>query len=330
MANIQKPILACFAVLCAFSLQGCDVNPPRHMVGNWEAKPNYLSEYQYSPPGKPASNAILNSCSDPSISAALQCSGHGFCRRWNDLAPSANPTAPKLSFCECSRDYADPECTTPRKSQVTAFALSVVFGMFGADQFYLGYGWYGVAKLLTLGGAGIWYVFDMCRIGSSPVLVQNGFRVAADLSHFAFVLTVVTVMLFIGFGIAIWSLQRQRVRKAHELLLLRTDQQESREDEKQPSWKQADPFAAVPLAGANFSGYGAMIPRSLVPPVTLPPTAWAPPSTNPLMAAAPMTLPPVTLPMMSSFPATEYSMRGPSVSSPTGSVVLAPGTQRVS
>ena len=34
----------------------------------------------------------------------------------------------------------------------TALALSVFFGMFGLDRFYLGYPAIGLAKMMTLGG----------------------------------------------------------------------------------------------------------------------------------------------------------------------------------
>merc|ERR1719183_1539369 len=113
------PVLSCVMLLFSIFLSGCDVNVPRHSVGNWESKPNYLTQFQYVPPGMPGSDAILNSCSDPNVVPALQCSGHGRCRDWHNVVAGTNPHAPALAFCECNIDYADPECSTPRKSQVT-------------------------------------------------------------------------------------------------------------------------------------------------------------------------------------------------------------------
>lgn len=344
MAMVRLPILGGLTLICAFCLQGCNVAVPRHAVGNWEAKPSYLSKFQYDIPGKPKAAAILNSCSDPSISAALQCNGQGQCRDWNDMVPGANPNAPRLAFCECNRDYADPECTTERKSQVTAFVLSIFFGYLGVDEFYLGHNWYGVGKLVTLGGAGIWYLYDICRIGSSAVETSSNFRVAADLPHFAFVLTVVTLMLFFGFAISMWSIQSQRVKKAHELLLLRMDQQDAQEQEQekqppptQPQYSMRQP-STVPLRSESFSGYGAVIPpttsvvsRSMAPPpVTLPvqpmsrPVMTAPPTATTLQPTTTRSfvptppilntgVAPVTLPYMGSMastPITEYSVPG--------------------
>jgi len=330
----RLPLLSCLTLFCGFFLQGCNVAVPRHTVGNWEAKPNYLTEFQYVPPGKPDTSAILNSCMDPAIATTLQCSGHGSCRQWNDVAVNPNAKLPKLAFCECDRDYADPECTTPRKSQVTAFVLSLFLVVFGVDQFYLGYVWYGVAKLLTVGGLGLWYLFDLCRIGSTPPLTRYNFRAAADLPHFAFVLTVVTAMLFFGFAISIWSIQRQRVKKAHELLLLRMDQMDAQEEEaeKQPlprqpvySMRQSEPPAAVPLGPTSFSGYGATLPRAdtrivsmpMVPPVTLPPVtrSFTPPvsvpvvtrSFTPPIVTGSMT-PPMTVPVVTSLPQNGFAV----------------------
>ena len=47
------------------------------------------------------------------------------------------------------------------KNWWTAFALSLFLGYFAVDRFYLGYVWSGILKLLTFGGFGVWWMFDL-------------------------------------------------------------------------------------------------------------------------------------------------------------------------
>jgi len=80
------------------------------------------------------------------------------------------------------------------------------FGPFGADLFYLGFGWpWGFLKLLTLGGLGIWWAYDLVRIGSTPVSTASSFRLAADLPHGVFALTVIVFAISLGFAISFVS-----------------------------------------------------------------------------------------------------------------------------
>merc|ERR1719310_1804638 len=124
------------------------------MTGFWQSRKNYLISYQFYVPGEPASKAVLNSCSRPNISAALLCGGHGRCRTWADTAHESEVGVKRVAFCECNTYWADPECRTPRKSQTTAFFLSLFLGMFGADQLYLGFTSTAFSKLVTGGGLG--------------------------------------------------------------------------------------------------------------------------------------------------------------------------------
>lgn len=50
------------------------------------------------------------------------------------------------------------------KSRLTAIFLSCTAGILGVDRFYLGYPVLGVAKLLTLGGAGLWVLTDLIAL----------------------------------------------------------------------------------------------------------------------------------------------------------------------
>ncbi len=57
----------------------------------------------------------------------------------------------------------------------TAFILSLIFGVFGIDRFYLGYGWTGMFKLLTFGGIFIWWVVDLVLLIKGKLLDgENG------------------------------------------------------------------------------------------------------------------------------------------------------------
>jgi hypothetical protein len=52
----------------------------------------------------------------------------------------------------------------PRRSLRTAWLLALFLGFTGADRFYLHRPVTGTLKLLTLGGAGIWWLIDLFRI----------------------------------------------------------------------------------------------------------------------------------------------------------------------
>lgn len=60
------------------------------------------------------------------------------------------------------------------KEWVTAMLLSFFLGGLGVDRFYLGYSGIGVAKLLTLGGCGIWALVDFILIAMRNVPDSNG------------------------------------------------------------------------------------------------------------------------------------------------------------
>jgi hypothetical protein len=60
------------------------------------------------------------------------------------------------------------------KSWLTALLLSFFLGGLGIDRFYLGYTGLGVAKLLTVGGCGIWALIDFILIAVRKVPDSEG------------------------------------------------------------------------------------------------------------------------------------------------------------
>lgn len=221
MAQPSERLAALAATLmAAFVLHGCEFQMPRHTVGNWEAQKSYMLDFQYIPAGKNESEAVLNSCEQEDM--PVKCSGHGECKEWYTDVTGPRP-AHVLSFCKCDTYWADPECRTQRKSQIIAFLLSALFGMIGVDQFYLGFWLCGVLKLVTGGGFGLWYVYDIVRIGSTAVYTEDNYKLANDLNHFAFVLLTVFLMGVLGFAISIRSIQHHRAVKARELIILQAE-----------------------------------------------------------------------------------------------------------
>mmetsp|Transcript_109383 Transcript_109383/g.315028 ORF Transcript_109383/g.315028 Transcript_109383/m.315028 type:complete len:565 (+) Transcript_109383:54-1748(+) len=247
--------------VCASALQGCVMDVPHHEVGNWRRNPDYLTAYEFIRPGEPANTAVLNSCS-AGVPETLQCSGRGYCKEFNPNAVVRNA----ISFCACDRDWADPECRTRRKSQVTTFLLSLFGGFLGLDYFYLGFPVWGMAKVGTLGGMGLWWLLDIVRSGSGQVYAAD-FRVASDLPHWVFVLLTVTLFSFVGFVWSIESYLSFRRKKRDDVMKL----QES--EEARPLGKFDEMMSGAGCRASfpskNFpnhqdhAGYGSMLPSPL-------------------------------------------------------------------
>ena len=59
------------------------------------------------------------------------------------------------------------------KDYMTALLLSIFLGGLGIDRFYLGYTGLGIAKLLTLGGCGVWSLIDLILIAMRNIPDSN-------------------------------------------------------------------------------------------------------------------------------------------------------------
>lgn len=246
--------------MCTLCLQGCDFNIPRHSVGNWRQNRDYLVQYEYVPPGQSAASAQLNSCA-MEVTPALQCSGHGYCRGLTPQPDAVNPNT--ISFCYCDDGWADPECRTRRKSQLVTFLLSVFFGIFGADYFYLGYPLWGVAKLFTLGGLGFWWLLDIIRTGAGPIYAKN-YRVTNDLPHWVFVLATVTLFMLCGFGVSLESYLSYRRKKRNDVLRLHEKEEAAMLKNREHAEGPRSEVSTRSVAGnRTFQGYGSMLPGAL-------------------------------------------------------------------
>jgi TM2 domain-containing membrane protein YozV len=53
-----------------------------------------------------------------------------------------------------------------KKDWVATLVFSVLLGWLGIDRFYMGYVGLGILKLITLGGAGIWWIIDLVLIAT--------------------------------------------------------------------------------------------------------------------------------------------------------------------
>ncbi len=73
---------------------------------------------------------------------------------------------------------ADDLFESPR-SRTTALLLAIFLGMFGAHRFYVGKTGTGVLMALTLGGLGLWWLYDIIMIASQAFRDGDG-RVVAN------------------------------------------------------------------------------------------------------------------------------------------------------
>jgi TM2 domain-containing membrane protein YozV len=62
---------------------------------------------------------------------------------------------------------------TSEKSRGVALALASLLGMFGGHRFYVGKTGTGILQAVTLGGAGLWWLYDMILVASGSFRDAN-------------------------------------------------------------------------------------------------------------------------------------------------------------
>jgi hypothetical protein len=195
-----------------------------HKVALWRQQQDFYQKFSYK---NPKTGVVsFNSCMDNDISAQEVCSSHGVCAPFDQLSV-VNP----VFFCKCDMGWAGPECTIQQKSQAVAWLLSLLFGWSGVDEYYLGWIYLTIFKILGLffsfmlsalgfthlGVATMlsYWLYDIVRIGSAPTRSVEA-KVAADLPHWAFVCLTMLFFAFIAFVMGIckvfWHVREKRLK----------------------------------------------------------------------------------------------------------------------
>lgn len=229
---MAKVAAACKAVACAAaalvmatSLQGCDLphvegyflmdmNIETHKVSYWRQQQDYWTKFSYTDPM--TKQLAFNSCSDKNLGSLEVCNARGHCEAFihDDVV---NPVV----FCKCDDAWGDPECGTRRKSQYTAWLISLLFGWTGSDQLYLGFPQWALVKCLVFvlglsmvfvgfvySGVActlLWWAIDVVRIGSTPVRALP-YQLSPDLPRWTFATFTLLVFAFSGFLMGVNSI----------------------------------------------------------------------------------------------------------------------------
>ncbi|WP_437584268.1 TM2 domain-containing protein [Paramicrobacterium sp. CJ85] len=109
------------------------------------------------------------------------------------IPPSAAPAVPGPT------GYTQPHST---KSFLVTWLLSYFLGIFGVDRFYLGKVGTGILKLVTFGGAGIWWLVDLILVLTGNQRDKQGMPLADYDTHkkTAWIVTAVLIVASIIFS----------------------------------------------------------------------------------------------------------------------------------
>jgi len=93
-----------------------------------------------------------------------------YCNKCGAELPEGADVCPKC----CVLVVRAPAKIEGQKDFLVALLLSIFVGQLGVDRFYLGYVGYGILKLLTGGGCGIWWLVDVIMIATGSIKDSEG------------------------------------------------------------------------------------------------------------------------------------------------------------
>ena len=112
---------------------------------------------------------------DAFANGALPCFGHGVL---------TTPIGTNTSVCVCFTGYTThgtgAPCSYAIKDRTTAFTFSILLGVLGIDQFYLGNIALAVCKLIfQICTVGLWYLIDYILVGCGYYTDANGVPISS-------------------------------------------------------------------------------------------------------------------------------------------------------